>query len=248
MAKSTPAFQFYPEAYLAGTALFSHEQKGIYMDMLSYQWLHRRLPLELKLLARLVHTTVKKILQVIHKFIQDADGYFNERLEQERLKQESFRAQQRELASRRWNARSDAETSAMACDPAMPAGKSIQTEESGAVVPFRKGDRGKPRQRPANVEALIAFGQGPNCGNSEQESREMFDYYEARGWMLSRDIPVDDWQALARTWRNNREKFSGSVANRIKNSTPPQKIQNRSDCDREQIMPSVFDATKGAIT
>lgn len=134
MAKSSPAFQFYPESYLAGTALFSHDQKGIYVDLLCFQWSMGRLPKEIKLLARLVHCSEKKLSLILQKFAQDERGYFNERLELERVKQEEYRTKQAELAGRRWpknqDANPDANAYAKAHSLAMPAGKSIENIDS----------------------------------------------------------------------------------------------------------------------
>ena len=148
MAKSAPAFQFYPESYLGGTALFTHEQKGIYMDMLSYQWIHGRLPKEPKLLARMIHSTAKKVVSVLHKFDSDESGLFNGRLEKERVKQETYRTKQAELGRKSWEGRGYpiGSPDGLAGGLAKPARKSPETKD----IAEGEGESGKPRQNPAD--------------------------------------------------------------------------------------------------
>lgn len=92
-----PAFQFYPRDFLVGTALFSNEQKGIYVTLLCYQWDHGRLPSDVKKLSRLAGCSVSKFNGVLSKFKDDGEGHiYNERLENERLKQDKYRDGQSE--------------------------------------------------------------------------------------------------------------------------------------------------------
>lgn len=97
-----PAFQFYPADFLVGVALFTNEEIGVYIRLLCYQWNHGRLPKDSKMIARLAVTTEKKILKVLHKFESDTNGFFNQRLEIERKKQEDYRNRQALNGQRRW--------------------------------------------------------------------------------------------------------------------------------------------------
>src|SRR5579871_6175297 len=95
MPKS-PAFQFYPEEFLVGTALFSFEEKGIYITLLSYQWAHGHIPGSDDKLRKLLGISPRRFSAVLSKFTRDEKGdLYNERLDRERLKQEDYREKQK---------------------------------------------------------------------------------------------------------------------------------------------------------
>lgn len=87
-----PAFQFYPADFLVGVAGMSHEEIGIYIKMLSYQWLKGGLPSDEKVLRKLLNTRRVVSQIVLEKFALTGDGVLqNTRLEKERAKQEDWR-------------------------------------------------------------------------------------------------------------------------------------------------------------
>lgn len=97
-----PAFQFYPSDFAMGTALFTNEEKGIYIVLLCFQWEHGRLPGDKKALCHLARCTAAKLVRVLTKFTLDDSGYFNARLEREREKQRAFRERQAQNGHKRW--------------------------------------------------------------------------------------------------------------------------------------------------
>lgn len=89
MAKD-PALLWYFSDWNSGTALMSRFLKGCYMDLLHAQFNHGRLSLEeIKICLGSDFGTSWPALQ--KKFKQDENGlFFNERLEQEKIKRQNF--------------------------------------------------------------------------------------------------------------------------------------------------------------
>jgi hypothetical protein len=81
----SPSFQFYASDFLASTVSLSVKDVGAYIRLLCYQWASGKIPDAPKDIARIAGCKVSPA--VLAKF---QDGK-NERLEQERLKQEQWR-------------------------------------------------------------------------------------------------------------------------------------------------------------
>ncbi len=105
----SPAFQFYPADFLsdAKTASMTAEEIGIYTLLLCYCWIEGSLPAEQNFLARLARTQQKKFTRLFlgkisacFVFDETTNTYRHPRLEKEREKQESYRAQQSEKGKR----------------------------------------------------------------------------------------------------------------------------------------------------
>jgi hypothetical protein len=80
-----PAFLFYPQRWLEGTAEFSPAEKGIYIDLLSHQHQKGSLPDDTKKLCRIVGLTEQEFLElwksVKCKFKQTDNRLVNQTLE-----------------------------------------------------------------------------------------------------------------------------------------------------------------------
>ena len=84
--KDAPAFDFYPERWLAGTAEMSDTEQIRYLRLLCFQWLRGGLPSDEKALARLAQGRVSPA--VLAKFSLGEDGLLrNARLEAVRSEQ-----------------------------------------------------------------------------------------------------------------------------------------------------------------
>lgn len=98
MAKTQdPALLWYPGDYIAGTAEYSFEEKGAYIDILMKQFQHGG-PLPEEKIKRILRDRYHAIWEVIkEKFKQDEKGnWYNERLEKERIKRQNFTKSRRE--------------------------------------------------------------------------------------------------------------------------------------------------------
>lgn len=99
-----PAFQFYADDFIGGTVDFTAQEVGCYVRLLCYQWGNGSVPESHQKLKRICGSRVSD--SVLSKFPNGV----NPRLQQERLKQESYREKQaasgRASAQARFNHRS----------------------------------------------------------------------------------------------------------------------------------------------
>lgn len=94
MAKD-PAFLFYPNDWIGGTMGMTFEEKGAYMELLMTQF--NRGHMTLHMIAQVVGQNWEKIKD---KFIKDENGlWYNERLEEEKLKRQNFSESRRNNVS-----------------------------------------------------------------------------------------------------------------------------------------------------
>jgi uncharacterized protein YdaU (DUF1376 family) len=96
-----PAFQFYVQDFLLGTADFSAEEVGGYIRLLSHQWDKGGLPNDDKRLLKMTGMKAKSLPVVKSKFTIDEDGQLrNHRLEMERVKQVEWRMKSAEAGKK----------------------------------------------------------------------------------------------------------------------------------------------------
>lgn len=95
--RKPPAFQFYADDFLAGTASMTAEEVGGYIRLLCYQWSNGSIPTDTNRSARIAGMAESSLSHVLAKFKIMADGKLcNERLEFERQKQNAFRMERAE--------------------------------------------------------------------------------------------------------------------------------------------------------
>jgi uncharacterized protein YdaU (DUF1376 family) len=117
---SSPAFQFYPQDFLVGTADMSPEEVGVYIRLLCYQWSKDGLPNDQAKCAAMAGCHGNAIASVWHKFGICQDGRMrNSRLEEVRAEQVAYRAKQANNAQKRWANRKEP-SDATALPPHMP--------------------------------------------------------------------------------------------------------------------------------
>jgi uncharacterized protein YdaU (DUF1376 family) len=90
MAKD-PAFLWYPGDYLAGTTELNFEEKGAYVELLNKQFEHGG-PMSIDKIKRILRDSFDRVWPaLVDKFRTDEAGnFFNQRLEDERLKRKNF--------------------------------------------------------------------------------------------------------------------------------------------------------------
>jgi len=89
-----PAFLFYPKDFLEGTSEMTYEEMGVYIKLLSHQWLRGGLPSDMNRISRLLKIPLNDLEgypYIFEKFTIDGDRMFNERLEEERIKRGKFK-------------------------------------------------------------------------------------------------------------------------------------------------------------
>lgn len=116
--RKSPAFQFYPQDFLVGTAMMSAEEVGGYIRLLCYEWEHGPIPNDDAVIARLTGCGGNAVASIRHKFGIDVAGRLvNERLEKVRQEQAAYREKQRVNAKKRWN---EGNSDGLAMPPHMP--------------------------------------------------------------------------------------------------------------------------------
>lgn len=124
-SKSTrsPAFQFYPKDFLSSTKVqrMSLTEVGVYMFLLSYEWLNSGIPTDVTQIARIVKVPAPRFRRMwagplSECFIEKNGRLVNPRLEQERRVQADYRKKQKDNAARGWQSRRNA----VASPPHMP--------------------------------------------------------------------------------------------------------------------------------
>lgn len=131
-AEKPPAFQFYAQRWLASTAHFSPEAKGVMVDLMAWSWDNGPLPDDEPALARLGGVTVRRFrylwLVIGPKWTKTDHGYVNARLEQCREETHAFLQQASEAgkagAEKRWGRHRPAIR--VAIDP--PVGSAIRND------------------------------------------------------------------------------------------------------------------------
>jgi uncharacterized protein YdaU (DUF1376 family) len=96
--QKSPAFQFYPKDFIAGTATMSLQEVGAYMRLLCYAWDTGSVPNDERERARIMVCSKKQEIEIWKKvgkkFSLHNDVFLNERLEEERQKQSEYRRRQ----------------------------------------------------------------------------------------------------------------------------------------------------------
>jgi uncharacterized protein YdaU (DUF1376 family) len=112
MKSKSPAFQFYPQDFLVGSAMLSAEETGAYIRLLCYSWTHDGLPDDDAQLQRLAGCHGNAIASIRHKFGICQDGKLrNARLEDVRIKQIEYKNAQKANAEKRWQKQQKTNTS-----------------------------------------------------------------------------------------------------------------------------------------
>lgn len=88
-SRKSPAFSFYPDSWLGGTAVMTYQEKGVYIELLAIHWTYGRFSLSQvsNAIRSDSHDVMKRVLEL--KFEQDESGnFYNARLEEEKEGQE----------------------------------------------------------------------------------------------------------------------------------------------------------------
>lgn len=196
-----PAFQFYPDDFLAGTFQFTDEECGQYIRCLCHQWSVGALS-EDDLHGM---TRVGKISEKVRKkFVLGADGqYRNARLEHERKKQKQFRDNKKQAgkagANKRWQTHASANGKTMA--EGMANDSSPSPSPSPTVDHKEKKDAPRPVRpsfsKPSREQLNLQAGK---VGLPSQEVDKFVNFYESNGWKVGRN-PMRSWVHALTNWK-----------------------------------------------
>lgn len=194
-----PAFQFYADDFLAGTADMTNDEVGAYIRLLCHQWSKGGLPNDSDRLSRMAGAMpVPSLGYVLAKFRQCDDGQLrNDRLEAERQKQDAYRAEQskkgKKGAEQRWKNDSG---HAPAIAAAMPVPSSGQWQNDGSPSPSPSPIKHTPTacaERPSLEEVRTA---AQFIGLAPWKAEDWFNEMEGGGWLDYNHRPVANWKAV----------------------------------------------------
>lgn len=209
----SPAFPFYPSDFLTGTDEMSSAEVGLYIRMLSYQWLKPEggLPSDPAKIVRLARWESGELpVAVMRKFVASEDGLLrNPRLEQERQKRESYQKQQTELANRRW-------------------------EKNGHAAPAPETTT-KPaaaRFDPPGLEEVRLY--MAKVGFPESRAEAFIAHYEKMDWTI-RGQKIRSWKACVRTWKIEWESKGRPGATTPASPQRPLTAAEKEEADRRLV-------------
>lgn len=222
MAKD-PAFLFYPGDFLTGVQDLTMEERGQYITLLCLQ--HQKGHLTEKMIRL---SCGNAAADVMAKFKQDAEGnFYNQRLELEMEKRAAHGEKQRLRAVEGWKKRKDNDNqpskeqsgnaAAYTTADAMALPLEDRNENRDRIKDSNEIETEKPKReifkRPEMPEVLewmrkanMAAGNIWKDDKIVAEAKKFWNYYESNGWKVGRN-PMKKWDAAARNWMNNANKF-----------------------------------------
>lgn len=145
----SPAFQFYPKDFMAGTATMSLQEVGAYMRLLCFAWDAGGVPNDASERARICGCSRAQERElwkkVGKKFSLQNDVFLNERMEEERKKQADYRRRQSDKgkASAASRLQPDGNHGSTAVESRLqPEANSSSSSSSSSSVPPSKNDGG----------------------------------------------------------------------------------------------------------
>lgn len=86
MSKKSPALLFYTKDWITGTAEMEPAEKGLYIDLISYQHINGSIPSEEKKLAKLCGLSLDEFIEIWkgikHKFVLNGNRLVNQKVQQ----------------------------------------------------------------------------------------------------------------------------------------------------------------------
>lgn len=204
--KPSPAFQFYPQDFLVGTADLTAEEVGGYIRLLCYQWAKGSIPNDVtKLMQMSGISSSNSLANVQLKFRLCDDGTLrNDRMELVRKYQEDYRLKRSECGKKGGN-------------PQFQKGKHNPYYNLQDKLEDKLGDKLKinPSSSSSSSNKKIGAFEKPSPSQVSEygesigfkvDGEYFCSYYEARGWKLGKGVSMKSWQSTVVTWKKNDQK------------------------------------------
>lgn len=220
-----PAFQFYPDDFLAGCLDLTPAEVGAYIRLLCVQWSRGAIKPDPDRLAMLAGGEVSDA--VLEKFETGEDGLLrNARLESERAKQAEYR--ERQAANGRRGGRPKKATGKPEesqkepkINPTLFSGLS-ETKANGnpnksspspspSPSPISTNTRPNQRRRPKDLKECLAMAD--RIGWDHESATQWYNDQEAAGWRDANGYEHGNWPKLmagARDWQRDRKARNSS--------------------------------------
>lgn len=184
-----PAFQFYADDFLSGTADMTAEEVGVYIRLLCHAWSKDGLEdneARLSLLAGQCHGNA--IAYAKSKFVLIDGKLRNPRQERERQKQADFRQKQAENAKSRWVGY------AKPMPPHMPNVCSPVSSLQSPIIDAKHTQGSFPKL--ADVVT-----KGEFIGMAKSDCEKFWHHYESMGWVDKNGNPIKRWESKLMVWK-----------------------------------------------
>ena len=209
-----PAFQFYADDFLAGTADMTQSEVGAYILLLCYQWNRGSTPVQPERQKLIAKGEVSEL--VLSKFEADADGSLrNARLEEEREKQAAYREKQRQNGIKSGEKRRTTveprlnQRSPLVATKREPKGNSPspsptpnEEEREASAVDF-EGEGQNQQIPPANLFTPPTVGQVKAFAATfatPDLAEQFWNAKEAVGWVDRHGNPLRKWQPAFKSY------------------------------------------------
>ena len=229
-----PAFQFYADDFLAGTATMTSAEVGAYIRLLCLQWSQggfsanevQRLKKNPWVFLGFENDAIEAVLE---KFPAGDDGrHKNERLEAVRLKSEEYAEKQRNNGKKGGRPKKQ-ETQK---NPSLSLGLT-QTEANGNP---NKTSPVSSLQSPIDKQTKRGDGKPESVGQIEEfamihelpteHAAPFFDYFASNGWKVGGKTAMKDWRAAFRNWCRNAKKMDRTAPDAAKLARIPDEYLN----------------------
>lgn len=170
MAKS-PAFQFYPQDFLVGTADMTAEEVGGYMRLLCYEWEKGSIPANDKKIAQLCGCHDSATISAIKKKFIPGEGetLINARLEIIRAEQEAFKKRKALAGGKGAQSRWQKDGSAIGLPSSLPMAEAFKNYDRNIALLNKEGED----------EVIITNGVAKiHKTELSEPSEDMFEQYE----------------------------------------------------------------------
>ncbi len=208
MAKS-PAFQFYASDFLTDTQSWDINEVGIYIRLLSNQWVNGCLPSDLTRLSRIAgctHEEIKKAWVILgFKFLPKEDGsIYNRKLESVRDEQNRFREKQASNGRQGGRPRKTDNPKETQQKPKQNPNNNPKESSSSSTSSIKEI---KKEKIPSSSNAVYMYMllETSDESKSKEQSELFFDHFTSNGWKVGGKTAMQDWHSAVRNWlkRNN---------------------------------------------
>lgn len=232
--KRSPAFQFYPQDFLVGTADMSAEEIGGYIRLLCYQWAKGELIDDNRKLMQMSGIFDLNTLKIIKmKFIRQENGTIvNLKLKSVAEEQDKYRENQRKKASKRWESKNDAVALPKDIPEECPSPSSSPSSLSSSSPSSSNLVIGEKSKRfvPPTIKMVQEY-----CleRKNKVDPERFMDHYTSNGWMVGK-TKMKDWKATIRNWEKNN--YSNNQQNGNTTQQPKRTLEEQAN----DIADSIF--------
>jgi uncharacterized protein YdaU (DUF1376 family) len=196
-----PAFQFYPDDFLGGTAKFSDAEVGLYVRLLCAQWSEGGLTdddADLRSYGKPSAEGVTPIERIKAKFTKAEDGKLRQRrLEEEREKQRLYRE------SRSNNGKHGGRPSKACANHVVSQTKAQESSPSPSPSPIGT----QTNSEFPKLEAVIQF--AGMRGITREAAEQFWHHFESAGWVDKNGHEIKSWTSKLMTWKVTQQSKDG---------------------------------------